>query len=87
MNLEAAVRLSYRDQLAAIEDLEERAAEYERLVTESYERGGALNAASSFKVDAVIDPVETLHRITQGLLAAPQSEPLRRGRRPSLPTW
>ena len=86
MNLEAAVRLSNRDQLAAIEDIGERAAEYERLVEQAYERGGALNAASTFKIDAVIDPVETRHWITQGLLAA-QSEPIRRGRRPSVPTW
>ena len=87
MNLEAAVRLGNRDQLAAIEDLDERAAEYERLVAEAYERGGALNAASTFRVDSVIDPIETRHWIKQGILAAPESEPLRHGRRPSLPTW
>ena len=87
MNLEAAVRLSNRDELAAIEDIEERAAEYERLVAQAYERGGALNAAATFRVDAVIDPVETRHWLTQGLLAAPDSTPIRRGRLPNLPTW
>ena len=87
MNLEAGVRLSQRDHLAAIEDIGERAAEYERLVAAAYEHGGALNVASSFKIDSVIDPVETRHWIAQGLLAAPQSEPIRRGRRPSVPTW
>ncbi len=87
MNLEAGVRLGNRDRLAAIEDLDERAAEYERLVEAAYASGGALNAASTFKVDAVIDPVETRHWIKQGVLAAPESEPLRHGRRPSLPTW
>ena len=87
MNLEAGVRLSYRDHLAAIENIEERAAEHERRVAEAYERGSALNAASTFKVDAVIDPVETRHWIVQGLPAAPRSEPIRHGRGPSLPAW
>ena len=87
MNLEAGVRLGNRDQLAAIEDIDERAAEYDRLVALAYERGGALNNASNFGVDALIDPSETRHWITQGLLAVPQSEPIRRGRRPNLPTW
>ena len=87
MNLEAAVRLGARDQLAAIDDLEERAALYEKLVAEAYERGGPLRAAETFRVDSVIDPMETRHWITQGLLAAPESEPIRRGRRPSMPTW
>ena len=70
MNLEAAVRLGARDQLAAIDDLEERAALYEKLVAEAYERGGPLRAAETFRVDSVIDPMETRHWITQGLLAA-----------------
>ena len=87
MNLEAAVRLGARDQLAAIDDLEERAALYEKLVAEAYERGGPLRAAETFRVDSVVDPMETRHWITQGLLAAPESEPIRRGRRPSMPTW
>ena len=67
MNLEAAVRLGARDQLAAIDDLEERAALYEKLVAEAYERGGPLRAAETYRVDSVIDPMETRHWIHAGI--------------------
>ncbi len=87
MNQEASVQLAFREQLAAIEDIEERAAEYERLLADAYERGGALNVASVFEIDDVIDPAETRHWIIQGLKSVPNPEPLRRGRRPFLDTW
>ncbi len=87
MNQEASVQLGYREQLAAIEEVEERAAEYERLLVGAYERGGALNVASTFEIDNVIDPAETRHWITQGLKSVPNAEPLRRGRRHFLDTW
>ena len=43
MGLEGAVRLGYRDHLAAIADPAAREAEYRRLVDALYERGKALN--------------------------------------------
>ena len=87
MNLEAGVLLSNREALARIEDIQERAAEYDRLVAVAYERSSALNAASSFGVDDVIDPAETRRWIVDGLRSVPESEPLRRGRRTFLDTW
>jgi acetyl-CoA carboxylase carboxyltransferase component len=87
MNVEAGVLLSQRDALARIEDVDERAAEYERLVAAAYERGSALNSASVFGIDDVIDPAETRHWIVQGLRSVPHPEPLRRGRRTFLDTW
>ncbi|MEX2229145.1 MAG: carboxyl transferase domain-containing protein [Dehalococcoidia bacterium] len=87
MNLEAGVLLSNREELARIEDIDERAAEYERLVAVAYERSSALNAAASFGVDDVIDPAETRRWLVDGLKSVPQSEPLRRGRRTFLDTW
>ncbi|MFW0794806.1 carboxyl transferase domain-containing protein [Gordonia sp. CPCC 205515] len=59
MGLEGAVRLGYRDQLEAIEDPAARQQRYDELVAQYYERGKALNVASVFELDAVIDPAET----------------------------
>ena len=87
MNMEAGVLLSYRDELAAIDDVEERAAEYERLVEVAYDQVSALSAASRFAFDDVIDPAETRRWIANGLLSVPDSEPLRRGRAQFLDTW
>ena len=87
MNQEASVQLGYREQLAEIEDIEERAAEYERLLARAYERGGALNVASAFEIDDVIDPAETRHWLIQGLKSTPNPDPIRRGRAQFLNTW
>jgi acetyl-CoA carboxylase carboxyltransferase component len=87
MNVEAGVLLAHRDALGKIEDIEARSAEYERLVTEAYERGSALNSASVFGVDDVIDPAETRRWISKGLESVPHPEPIRRGRRTFLDTW
>ena len=87
MNMEAGVLLSHREPLAKIEDIAERAAEYERLVAESYEHVSALSVASRYGLDDVIDPSETRRWIVQGILSVPESEPLRRGRAQFLDTW
>ena len=87
MNMEAGVLLSHREALGKIDDIEERAAEYQRLVDASYDHVSALSAASRYGFDDVIDPAETRRWIAQGLLSVPQSEPLRRGRAQFLDTW
>jgi acetyl-CoA carboxylase carboxyltransferase component len=87
MNVESGVLLGARERLAKIEDVEERAAEYERLVAQAYERGGALNVASTFEIDDAIDPADTRRWIAHGLKSVPHPEPLRRGRRTFLDTW
>ncbi|MBT5773200.1 MAG: carbamoyl-phosphate synthase large subunit, partial [Dehalococcoidia bacterium] len=87
MNQEASVQLAHRESLAQIEDIEERAAEYERLLANAYERGGGLNVASAFEIDDVIDPAETRHWLIQGLNSTPNPDPIRRGRAQFLNTW
>jgi acetyl-CoA carboxylase carboxyltransferase component len=72
MGLEGAVRLGYRKELQAIADAAERDAEYRRLVDEMYARGKAINMASYFEIDAVIDPSETRDWILRGLTFAPR---------------
>lgn len=87
MNVEAGVLLTHRARLEQIEDVDERAAEYERLLAEAYERLGAIHSASVFGIDDVIDPAETRRWIVEGLKSVPNPEPLRRGRRTFLDTW
>jgi acetyl-CoA carboxylase carboxyltransferase component len=87
MGLEGAVKLGRRDELMAIEDPEERMAKYEEMVAAMYAQGKAINAASLFELDNVIDPADTREWITSGLRAAPPV-PAREGKkRPWIDTW
>lgn len=63
MGLEGAVRLGYRKELDAIADPTERAALEEKLIARAYEHGSALNMASHFEIDDVIDPADTRRHI------------------------
>ncbi|MGP3923480.1 carboxyl transferase domain-containing protein [Streptomyces sp. 8N616] len=84
MGLEGAVRLGYRKELEAIDDPAERAREFERRVAAAYEQGKALNVASVFEIDDVIDPAESRRWISTLLREA---EPGTRGSRPFVDTW
>jgi acetyl-CoA carboxylase carboxyltransferase component len=87
MGLEGAVRLGFRRELDGIEDPEEREAEFERMVARAYEHGKALNVATVFEIDDVIDPADSRRRIVEMLRAAPSS-PRREGKkRPFVDTW
>lgn len=70
MGLEGAIQLGYRKELEAVTDPVAREALYIRLVDELYERGGAMNVASTHEIDAVIDPAETRGWIAKGLRMA-----------------
>jgi acetyl-CoA carboxylase carboxyltransferase component len=59
MGLEGAVRLGYRRELEALEDQAERQALFDKMVGRMYEVGKALNYATHFEIDDVIDPAET----------------------------
>lgn len=59
MGLEGAVKLGFRRQLEAIEAPEEREAMFTQMVEMLYERGKAINIASHFEIDDVIDPIDT----------------------------
>ena len=87
MNLEAAVRLGNRAELAAIEDIDERAARYEELVAEAYRRGKGVNSSSVLENDGIIDPAETRRIFVRSLMACENPHPIRRGRRPNIDTW
>jgi acetyl-CoA carboxylase carboxyltransferase component len=70
MSLEGAVRLGYRRELAALPDDAARQARFDELVAESYQRGKALNVASVFEIDDVLDPADTRAVLVSTLLAA-----------------
>ena len=87
MGLEGAVKLGYRKELQAIEDAGERKAAFETMVADMYERGKAVNAASHFELDEVIDPADSRKWISAGLRSLPPRPPRMRKKRPNVDTW
>lgn len=87
MGLEGAVRLGYRNELAAIDDPAERERAFEEMVERAYEHGKALNAASHFEIDDVIDPADSRRWIASAFAAAPPAPPRTGKKRPHVDTW
>lgn len=86
MGLEGAVRLALRKELEAIEDEAEREQRVRDLTAQATENARALNAATLFELDDVIDPAETRALIASTLAAAnPSGEP--EGARRFVDTW
>ncbi|WP_284336486.1 acetyl-CoA carboxylase family protein [Comamonas sp. NoAH] len=77
MGLEGSIQLGFKKELASVPEGPERQALYDQLVARAYERGHAINVASTAEIDAVIDPAETRTWIRQGIASA-----RRRGSRP-----
>ncbi len=69
MGLEGFVKLGYRKELEAIEDPAERKKSYEERVARLYESGKAVNTATFFEIDDVIDPSASREWIRMALLA------------------
>jgi acetyl-CoA carboxylase carboxyltransferase component len=87
MGLEGAVRLGFRRELEAVEDPVERDALFASMVDLAYEHGKALNVATAYEIDDVIDPAESRRRIVEALRAAPPP-PVRTGKKRScIDTW
>jgi acetyl-CoA carboxylase carboxyltransferase component len=87
MGLEGAVRLGYRRELEAIDDPVLREQSFQDRVASMYEHGKALNAASHFEIDDVIDPADT-RRWLVAILASSPPRPQRVGKkRPNIDTW
>jgi acetyl-CoA carboxylase carboxyltransferase component len=87
MNIEGAVKLGFRNDLAAIEDPEERLAKYNEMVAAAYERAKAVNSAPFFGVDDIIDPADSRSWIATGLNSVPPVEPRKGKKRPYIDTW
>ena len=87
MGLEGAVKLGYRKELQAIDDPAERKTAYEKMVADMYERGKAVNTASHFELDDVIDPADSRKWISAGLRSIPPKPPRTHKKRPNVDTW
>ena len=83
MNIDGAVKLSARRELAAIEDPEERIAAYDQRVAQGYESARAVNSGARY----VIDPADTRAFIVQGLKSLPPAPPRASKKRPYVDTW
>jgi acetyl-CoA carboxylase carboxyltransferase component len=70
MGLEGAVKLGMRKELEAIADEGERERRVRELTAAAERNAAALNAATLFELDDVIDPGETRASISSTLAAA-----------------
>jgi acetyl-CoA carboxylase carboxyltransferase component len=87
MGLEGAVRLGFRRELEAVEDPAEREALFASMVDLAYEHGKALNVATAYEIDDVIDPAESRTRIAEALRASPLPPARTSKKRNCIDTW
>ena len=87
MGLEGAVRLGFRNELEAEPDPVKREAMFQERVDRLYEQGKAVNTATYYEIDDVIDPADSRRWITMALESAPPPAPRTGKKRPSVDTW
>jgi acetyl-CoA carboxylase carboxyltransferase component len=87
MGLEGAVKLGYRNELAAVEDPDKRKEMFDEMVERMYRHGKAVNTASHFEIDDVIDPLDSRKWIVAGLRSTPSKAPRTGKKRPNIDTW
>ncbi len=87
MGLEGAVKLAYRNELAAIQDAAERKKKYDDMVASLYEYGKALSVSTIFGMDDTIDPADSRHWLAT-LLSSVRVPPRPHGKkRPFIDAW
>ena len=87
MGLEGAVKLGYKQELAAVEDEVERQVLFDKLVAKMYEIGKATEAAAHLEIDAVVDPADTREIILKAINSAPNTKRSHSPRRNFVDTW
>jgi acetyl/propionyl-CoA carboxylase alpha subunit len=87
MGLEGAVKLGYRNELDAIDDPAKRRATFDEMVERMYQHGKAVNTASHFEIDDVIDPIDSRRWVISALKSLPPPAPRIGKKRPSIDTW
>ena len=87
MNIEGAVKLGHRKEIAMLENADERKAEFDRRVADAYEDARAINAATGGGIDDVIDPAETRTWIANSLRRLPPTPPREGKKYPYIDTW
>jgi acetyl-CoA carboxylase carboxyltransferase component len=87
MGLEGAVRLGFRRELEAVEDPDERDALFATMVDRAYQHGKAINVASAYEIDDVIDPADSRRRIVEALRSVAPPAPRSGKKRSCIDTW
>jgi acetyl/propionyl-CoA carboxylase alpha subunit/acetyl-CoA carboxylase carboxyltransferase component len=87
MGLEGMVKLGHRKELEAVSDPAERRALFDKMVAVAYARGSALNTATYFEVDEVIDPADSRRWIVSVLLGTDPKPRTGPKKRPNIDTW
>jgi acetyl-CoA carboxylase carboxyltransferase component len=87
MGLEGAVKLGYRNELAAIDDPGERKKKFDEMVATMYQRGKALNNASHFGIDDVIDPADSRRWIVAGNKSSPPHKQRKKKKNSYIDSW
>ena len=82
-----SARNNSRRELDAITDEHARKEMFEKMVAAAYEHGKALNMASHFEIDDVIDPADSRRWISTAFGAAPPPAPRTGKKRPNIDTW
>ena len=57
------------------------------MVAMAYQHGKAINMASHFEIDEVIDPADSRFVVIRGLQSVPAPEPRKGKKRPCIDTW
>ena len=87
MALEGAAKLGYRNELAAISDPVERKKKFDEMVAGLYQRGKALNVATHFTIDDVIDPADSRRWIIGALRSTLPPERRKTKKYPFIDSW
>jgi acetyl-CoA carboxylase carboxyltransferase component len=89
MGIEGAVQLGMRNELAGISDPEQREQRFTELVDGLRHHFRALNVATYFELDDVIDPADTRSLLARALASTPPAQPRAGGERrlPWVDTW
>ncbi|KAF2420719.1 ClpP/crotonase [Tothia fuscella] len=75
MGIEGAVRLAYKKELEAIEDVEKRKKREQEMIDQMYSDGSAINMAMAAEIDSVIDPATTRRWLEQMMEVLPERVP------------
>jgi acetyl-CoA carboxylase carboxyltransferase component len=87
MGLEGAVKLGYRKELDAVDDPDRRQELFDQMVASMYEHGKALNTATYFEIDDVIDPADSRRWVSAAFASAPPPAPRAGKKRPCIDPW
>ena len=88
MTIDARVKLTFREELAAIDDPVKRQVFYEQQVAKIVDQARAVNSGgTNYGIDDVIDPADTRAWIAQGLRSLPPLPPRTEKKRPNVDTW